>query len=487
MLMLWTSLLACFSEPPPPRTVVVISWDTTRADALGSYQDVSHWGLNIPPNLRPPPKTPVADRIAARGVRFQWAFSAAPTTLNAHTSLFSGLDPHEHKVVRNGYPVSADIPLLAEQLQEAGWETLAVIGSSALERGMGLSRGFQVYDDPQPAKPGDPSPQQGLAMYIRDAAMVTDAALKAVDDNHTAGEDLFLFVHYYDPHTPWMVPVDPQLGVPGYAGPVDGSMKSIGILTEQRKTNKMLIDDVRQARALYLSQVSWTDQNTGRLLAGLDERGLLEDSLIVLTSDHGESLEEHGRFPYSHGPDVDLMNIHVPLLMRGQGSLGVPEGTVVSRQVRLLDVGTTLLGLLEPEAPRLGNGEQIAPLWAGVLPPAPPAFAEATKPISLEYTQGWNNLPFERTVIADGMVVVKSPWLKEPPKLYRMAPGQPPAEDPSSLLRLDGMLSAWDAGAPGYRTAEMSDETRAALQSLGYLDAPPTTPEPEPEPEPEAP
>jgi arylsulfatase A-like enzyme len=465
---LWTLLLlACSTQSPPitPRTVVVISWDTTRADALGCYSDVSHWGLNLPPDLRPPPKTPIADAIAARGVRFQWALSGAPTTLSSHTSLFSGLDAHQHRVVRNGYPVPADVPLLAEQLHQRGWQTLAVVGSSALEAAMNLDRGFSIYDDP------GPQPEGG--MYLRDAALVTERALEAVDAHRAVKEgDLFLFVHYYDPHTPWLRPADPDIGVAGYSGPVDGSMGSLASLTEQRQTQKMLADDVRQARALYLSQVSWVDEQTGRLLAGLDERGALDDSLVVVLSDHGESLEEHGRFPYSHGPDVDLMNIHVPLILRGSGSLALPEGVVVSRQARLQDVGTTLLKILEPEAPMLGSGELLSPLWRGALPPAPPAFAEATKPIELESADGWNNLPFERTVIADGLLVVKSPWLQQPPILYRMAPGQPTADDPAALQRLDGLLNGWDAAAPPHQSAAMSAETEAALQSLGYLDEP---------------
>lgn len=469
-MLLWTLLLACQPDPPPPpRTVVVISWDTTRADALGCYQDVSHWGRNLAADLRPTPVTPTADQLAEKGVRFQWAFSGAPTTLNSHTSLFSGLDAHQHRVVRNGYPVPGDVPLLAEQLQQRGWKTLAVIGSSALESAMGLSRGFDVYDDP--------GPQPAGGMYMRDAAMVTENALAAVDAQQVGdGQDLFLFVHYYDPHTPWIRPAHPQIGVPGYAGPVDGSMQSIGYLTQQRQTQKMLVDDVRQARALYLSQVAWVDQQTGALLAGLEERGRLDDSLVVLLSDHGESLEEHGRFPYSHGPDVDLMNIHVPLLMRGRGSLGLPEGVVVSRQARLMDVGTTLLGILEPEVPRMGSGEQLAPLWQGILPPAPPAFAEATKPIEAEASDRWNNLPFERTVVSDGLLVVKSPWQQQAPALYRVAPAQPPAEDAAALMRLDGLLSAWDAAAPPHQTTQMSDDTREALQSLGYLDEEEATP-----------
>ena len=142
-------------------------------------------------------------------------------------------------------------------------------------------------------------------------------------------------------------------------------------------------------------------------------------------------------------------------------------------------MGPTLLALLEPEAPRLGAGEDLSPLWRGIVPPAPAAFAEATKPIDKEHPTAWNNLPFERSVVTDGLMLVRSPWTGEPPQLYRMAPGQPAAaEDLAASLRLGGLLDAWDAGAPAHRTEDLSAETRAALEQLGYLEpAPPPPPE----------
>ncbi|MEL6346178.1 MAG: sulfatase [Myxococcota bacterium] len=464
--LLFSALFSCAtSAPQPQRTVVVISWDTTRADALGCYQDVSHWGLNLPPTLRPAPRTPTADALASSGVRFQWAFSAAPTTLNSHTSFFSGQDPHQHRVVRNGYPIPDDVPLLAEQLLTEGWETVAVVGSSALEASMGLNRGFVSYDDP------GPQPQGG--MYMRNASDVTIRALDAISNRQHPERDLFLFVHYYDPHTPWFTAPDALVGsmsVEGYAGPVDGSMPSIGYLSEQRQTGRMRIDDVRQARALYLAQVAWADQQTGVLLRGLEERGLMENSLVVLMSDHGESLEEHSRFPYGHGPDVDLMNTHVPLVVTGRGALALPEDVVVDRPVRLLDMATTLGRMLTPDAPRLGSGEDLTPLWKGVRPPTQPIFAEATKPIEKESRNTWNNLPFERSVIHEGLILVKSPWAEEGPRLFQMAPGQPERNDPAAAAKLELLLDAWDASAPPHRNVQMSTDTTKALQSLGYLD-----------------
>ena len=451
--------------PEPRRVVVLISWDTTRADALGCYADTNHWGAQLPAHLHPQPATPVADQLAAGGVRFKWAFASAPTTLSSHTTLFSGQDQYGHRVVRNGYPVPEDVPLLTEQLQDAGWQTIGVVGSSALEASMGLSRGFSVYDDP------GAQPEGG--MYMRNASDVTARALAAVDARTDRDSDLFLFVHYYDPHTPWFTApaaLVSKMAVPGYSGTVDGSMQSIARLTQARHTGKMLIDDVRQARALYLAQVAWVDQQTGALIKGLSDRGLTEDALVVMFSDHGESLDEHARYPYSHGPDVDLMNVQVPLIMRGTGSLALTRGAVVERPVRLQDVGSTLLELLEPESPSLGTGEFLGPLWIGQDMPPIPIFAEATKPIPGESTQAWNNLPFERSVIFGGGMLVKNPIAGEGATLYAMSAGQPAASNPELATRLEFLLDGWSASAPAYRSVEMSSDTEAALRSLGYLD-----------------
>jgi arylsulfatase A-like enzyme len=469
MLPLLTIILSGCDEPEPPpqprRTVVVISWDTTRADALGCYADTNHWGGSLPAHLHPRPVTPVADQLAEGGVRFQWAFASAPTTLSSHTTLFSGLDQYSHRVVRNGYPVPDDVPLLAEALQTAGWQTLAVVGSSALESAMGLSRGFSVYDDP------GPQPEGG--MYMRSASDVTARALAAVDARSDRDADLFLFVHYYDPHSPWFTAppaLVSQIAPPGYSGHVDGSMASIGRLTEARHSGRMLVDDVVQARALYLAQVAWVDQQTGVLIKGLSDRGLTEDALVVLLSDHGESLDEHERYPYSHGPDVDLMNVQVPLIMRGTGSLALTRGAVVKRPVRLQDVGSTLLTLLEPDADNLGRGEFLGPLWVGQSMPAIPIFAEATKPIPAESQRAWNNLPFERSVVFDGAMLVKNPLAGESATLYAMAPGQPPITDPQLATRLEFLLDGWTASSPAHRGVAMSGTTEAALRSLGYLE-----------------
>ena len=121
---------ACVTPEPPPSTsaappvVLFVGMDTTRADFLGPYG-------------REDARTPVIDMLAERGVVFEWALTHAPTTLSSFTSVFSGQDSHSHRIPRNGYPVPGDLELLAERFSAAGWWTLAVVGSAALEADMG--------------------------------------------------------------------------------------------------------------------------------------------------------------------------------------------------------------------------------------------------------------------------------------------------------------------------------------------------------------
>ncbi|MDP6935357.1 MAG: sulfatase, partial [Myxococcota bacterium] len=337
-------LLACVSRPHP--VVVLVSWDTTRADALSCYGGAGA-------------ATPVADLLAGDGLRFEWALSQAPTTLSSHTALMSGLDSHGHGVVRNGFPVSQQLPLLAERFQDAGWDTIGVVGSTVLESAMGLDRGFRVYDDEIMLG--------GASHFETTADIVTRRALSQVDGRDRKGP-LFLFVHYFDAHMLWDSAPDEvraRFVDPGYQGPASGTLQGLERLTAAHKNGTLRSQDANHARSLYLAEVAWMDSQLGVLLAGLEDRGLMEDSLVVLFGDHGEILEDGDSYPYSHGADVDLGATHVPLLMSGRGRFELPRGRLVERQVRLMDLGATILGHVG-HVNRHGEGEDLAVTWKGV-------------------------------------------------------------------------------------------------------------------------
>ncbi len=453
---LWFGLLsACAPPGPPGPTVVLVTWDTTRADAL------SAWVEELPgPAGAPAPRTPNADALAARGVRFSWALAHAPTTLSSHTSIMSGEDPHGHGVPRNGFPVRADLPLFAERFQAAGWQTRAVVGASSLAADMGLSRGFDAYDD-----------AVGTRVRLRyedPADRVTERALASV---HDARRDrpLFLFVHYFDAHSPWSSAPDDLQAT--FVDDLSQAVEEPAPLIAALREGRLSAAQSRRARGLYLAEVSWADQALGELLAGLDAEGRLADSLVVLAGDHGEALDDVGLAPYGHGLDADLAAIHVPLIIAGRGRFATPEGAVVAQPVRLMDVAPTVLGRVLPGT-TIGHGRDLAPTWSGATEPAPPSFAEATKPHELPRSHdGWNNLVFDRSVAFDGYLLTRTPWQDGRPQLFHLAAGQPvAAPDPDRVAALDQLLTHWDAAAPPWREEVMEEDTRRALEALGYVE-----------------
>ena len=448
----------CGSAPvPDPGPVIVLaSFDTTRVDSISAYggQDAH---------------TPVVDGLSRRGVRFDWALSPLPTTLGSHTSMMSGMDTHGHGVPRNGAPVPVDVPLLAERLADAGWDRIGVVGAMPLESDMGLDRGFRVYKDTEFGS-WFGSPRRG-------ADDVTASVLKALDER-PGGQPTFVFVHYYDPHSPWeaapqeirdrFVSPDFELDLKGRDG--------LSLFRNRARAGKALKQArVEQARKLYLAQVHWTDQQFGVLLDGLEARGLMKDSLIIMTADHGEMLDEtHLGQIYTHGPDVDLPVIRMPMVIAGKGKFATPEGQVVERRVRLQDIANTILNMAGLTAD-LGNGEDLATVWSGNAGPPPAHFAEATRS-GLTKKRGkaspdeWPNLNFERTVVHDGAMLVRTPWKETSAKLYNVDAKQTPLDDEPRAALLDSSLRAWDATAPNEGVQEMDAETEEALRQLGYLE-----------------
>jgi len=451
--LLCTLLVSCSLFRDEPKVIVLVTFDTTRADAISAYGDDNA-------------STPNLDALAARGVRFEMALTPLPTTLGSHTSMMSGLDTHGHHVPRNGTPVPESVPLLAEKLQAAGWDRIAVVGAMPLKASMGLSRGFRAYLDTslneQPRRTAD---------------QVTDDALRAIDARPD-DSPLFLFVHYYDPHTPWIeAPQDirDKFVSPDFKVPDKGRKSLKGLQARSRKGQKIGRKLARSMRKLYLAQVHWTDQEFGRLMDGLKTRGLMDNALIIMTADHGEMLSEsHLGQVYTHGPDVDLPVTRVPMIVAGSGDFQTPKNQVVSRRVRLQDIANTILGQAKLTQD-LGTGEDLATVWSGTAGPPPPHFAEATRsgisPLKGKASPDeWANAHYERAIFDDEAMLVWTPWRKQPPSLFTLTAEQRPLDAPEKLTGLKAKLDDWDARAPAKAPAVLDAKTEEALRSLGYLE-----------------
>jgi len=397
-------------------SVLLVTIDTLRADHVGAYgAGFAH--------------TPTLDGLAARGLRFETVIAPAPITLPSHASLFTATRPPRHGVRHNGtFRLGETLPTLAERFRAAGHATGAVVGSVVLLRRHGLDRGFGHYDDRIGGRR-----RAGTAGYAeRTATEVSDAALRWLAEH--GGGPFLLWVHYYDPHQEHRAP-------PAFAR--------------------------RFPDRPYDAEVAYVDHELGRLLGTLADRGRLRDTLVAVTSDHGESLGEHGEA--SHGMTLYDAALRVPWLLAGPG---VPEGRVVSGIARTIDVAPTLLSMAGLDPLPGADGEDLSPfLDAETLGAERWAYAETLLP-ALDY--GWAPLHALR---ASDRLYVRAPR----PELYDLAddPGQ--REDRSgrpgaaeTMAALDERVEAILAASGASARVALEPEERERLRALGYAlpDAP---------------
>lgn len=318
----------------PHSNVVLITIDTLRVDHLGCYGDASI-------------QTPNIDRLAGEGTRFTHAYTTVPVTLPAHAALLTGAFPpatRMHDFTGNNLPAS--VATLAQVLRIQGYTTAAFIGSAVLDSRFGLNRGFDVYYDHFDFSQHR---EVHLDSLERRGDHVIDEALKWLGQNPK--RPFFLWVHLYDPHAPYNPP-EPFAS--------------------------------RYRRRPYDGEIAFADAQVGRLLTFLGRHGVLDTSLLVLTSDHGESLGEHGE--KTHGFFIYDSTLHVPLIIKTPGV--VPR--VVRNDVSLVDVMPTLLQALKISMPASVQGRSLLDLILG-RPAANPSniYAESYLPL-LHF--GWNPL-----------------------------------------------------------------------------------------------
>jgi hypothetical protein len=270
----------------PRHNVLLITLDTTRVDRLGCYD--SERDL-----------TPHLDALADDWSVYYIAYCTMPLTGPSHTAILSGLRPRETGVVQNGLVVPEEIDTLPEIFAASGYRTGAIVGAFPVSSKLGFDRGFEFYDDyfsPFNALTrltfarfaGDFGLVQTKARLQRRATEVTDRALAWLDSGDE--RPFFLWVHYFDPHTPY----DPP---PEYLPPGDMDLPEI---------------------KAYDGEVAYMDAEVGRLLNYINENGLADDTVIIATADHGESLGEHGYY-WDHGRYVYEPSMHVPLIISGPG------------------------------------------------------------------------------------------------------------------------------------------------------------------------
>jgi len=450
------------AETPPaaesPRHLIWISLDTTRADHFGFLGNTEV-------------KTPALDALARESIVLEDHMSVAPTTLASHVSMMTGNHPHTHGVPRNGFMVSAENDMLAEVLARHGFRTAGFIGSFALESRFDFAQGFDDFDEEFDRFAG----QDGHLQNERSAAAVNQALFDYLDRDGVP-ERMFVFLHYFDPHAPYEppAPFDTLYDPAGREGLPD--WKEFRFKPEEH----LDAETVRRLQAQYAGEISYLDSQLGELFDQLRARGILDDALLVLTSDHGETFAEYGAPEiFDHGWWTKQTTIRALGLLREPGG----EGRRLSVPTSSIDLFPTVLDRLGLDVPDNIDGQRLQ-LQAGspMIAADRLRFAQATKPKGAEDGSRWLNAPKERAVRSGSLKFVQRPYLGQE-SLFDLAtdPGEQhdllqgtldeAMKTRVAAMRLD--LERWAlSGRPLHSRFDDSQrrETRARLCALGYVE-----------------
>jgi choline-sulfatase len=398
-------------------SVVLITLDTVRADRLGCY------GYRRI-------ETPSIDGLASQGIRFEHAYAQVPLTLPSHTVILTGTYPMFNGVRDlTSAELNSSVPTIATILRQNGYSTAAFVSSFVLNSMWGLNRGFDVYDD---GTDRGQDASQSPSLLERRGDRTLDRALAWL--NSRAGRPFFLWIHLYDPHSPYRPP-EPYLS--RYAGHV------------------------------YDGEIAFDDEQLGRLFARLRQLNLYESALIALAGDHGESLGEHGEA--EHGFFVYTATLHVPLILKLPGRL--PRSRVVTEPVGLVDLAPTIADLCSIPRSFTQNfqGHTLAGIYEHAGPQRTQAvYAESYYPRG---TFGWHEL---RAIVTPQYQFIDAPR----PELYDLRRDWDEKHDLASAQSalaaayredLRGLEGRYANTGPTQIPSRLDPDTLEKMRSLGYL------------------
>lgn len=308
-------------EPGPLRPhLILISIDTLRADHLETYG----YERRTSPNFA---------RLSREGIVFEAARSQSSWTLPSLASLHTSLYPVEHGALTMEGSVGDELVTIAEVLRDSGYRTAAVVSHLFADAQHGFAQGFGSFDETQ---------VRGHAAVTSNE--ITDLALAVLDDfvREDSGDPFFLWLHYFDSHYTYVRHPDHDF-VDGYDGPL-GDRITAKDLGRMKRSGEMTPADLEYVVALYDGEVAYQDAAIGRLLDSLGRSGLADDTVIVVTGDHGEGLMEHENF--FHGRTVYDELIRVPLVIAG----AIPEplrGLRIEGPIEVASIPATLAELAQ--------------------------------------------------------------------------------------------------------------------------------------------
>jgi arylsulfatase A-like enzyme len=449
VLLLATSLLMACGEPEPvagepatqnpeaahPTTnVLLIVIDTLRADHMSAYGHER-------------PTTPRLAELARESVTYRRAYSQAPWTTPSIGSLLTSRSPTALGIHGDRSPLPQETRLLSEALRDAGFSTGGIVSHDYCSTRWGFARGFDHFDE---------SSIRGYQAVT--SQRVTNLGIAFVESQ---GErPWFLFLHYFDPHFSYVEHRRFAFGgrAADYAGPIKSRMRFKALYPERPELDAA---DLGELERLYDSEIAFTDHHIGRLLDHLRARGILDQTLVILTADHGEEFLDHDDLGHAKTLYDEL--VRVPLMLRVPGA--VP--TLIDAPVGLIDVYPSVLDYLGLPAEPRAAGRSL--LRDGKPDPAP------TRPVHSETSRLGRSLHS----IVEGRHKLVLDLESDRAELYdlRDDPGErrdlaarEPRRAAALRAQLEEHIARQRASATDPREIELSDEERERLEQLGYLE-----------------
>jgi arylsulfatase A-like enzyme len=436
----------------PRHNVVIILLDTFRADRMGS--SVAGSGI-----------TPAIDQFARRGVVFNQAFSHAPWTLPSVASIFTSQLPVQHGAggsMGSFKALSPDAVTIAEVFQGHGAKTGAISNVIFLTNTFGAMQGFDTLD----------AEAKGDNDTLRDAESTTDAALEWIIEND--GQRFFLFVHYFDPHLKYDPP-QPFRREHADAADAERDDYLFGSVSDMLRLRRGQHDLspplLSRLEKLYDGEIAYIDHEVARLLNSLGNLSIAQDTIVVLTADHGEEFLDHGGFEHGHTLYDELLR--VPLIIWEPGTLSANNmnaeetNRIVDTPVRHIDLAPTLFHLTGVTQGISFSGRSLAPLIAGQHETGRAVLSQATL---------WGNSGnafrqdgFKLIEYSDSGSIQLFDIRNDLDERIDLSNSD---QDRASTMRdelhlvLDKLQTKGDVN----ETLDLNDEQRQKLRALGYLD-----------------
>jgi arylsulfatase A-like enzyme len=476
-------LTACFLMHQPPRrssprssamlpastpNVILITLDTVRADHLSLFG----YERDTTPNLK---------RLAQEATLYTNAIAAGNMTISSHASIFTGLYPSWHQAhFENGYdqarPLDSRYPVLAEILSNKGFETVGIVSNYLyLSHGFGMDRGFTYHDSAAPPLMLTKryllrnavriflalflDPWQYDAIFRR-AEDINDAALAVLDTENSQHHKFFLFLNYMDAHGPYLPPGRFATLYPGRSR----QMNARHYPTMERRvlSGKRPLSDIERRHLIsqYDGGIAYMDWCLGTFLDQLKQRGLYDNTLLIITSDHGEAFGE--RAIIGHGLSVYQDEVHVPLIVK------YPHSTakeVIGEPVSLVDLMPTILEVLGYEVPKGVQGHSLRGAAHEVI----------SESFMHPFISKWNPkyLQAEQAIVSGSMKFIESSTgskelydlSQDPNELHNLLPAGP---QPALETKLLEFMQAAARGS-NFQLPQVGSKTLENLKSLGYL------------------